>query len=89
MKDKIIWVCGQWHKIDTSPYYVWGIKGLYLKEKDAIKNCESWEFFVGPLILNKTYPSAISEWEGSYYPIDPPKGLKRFLEIDKKGESNE
>lgn len=45
------------------------IMGLFDNKSKAIKRCKSWEYGVGPLILNESLSDNRVEWNGAFYPI--------------------
>jgi len=56
-------------KVNPENYLEWEFMGIFSTEESAVKNCITWEHFVGPVDLDVALPQEQILWEGAYYPI--------------------
>lgn len=57
-----VWIVGRDSEWD------WEIQGIYLTEGDAAARCEDASWFIGPVRIGQTVPTATTTWEGARRP---------------------
>lgn len=54
---------------DSDDGVVWELQSIFDNETDAVNECKTANYFIGPIELNALFPHEQTEWPGSYYPI--------------------
>ncbi len=67
MRSGTVWVVGK--SLHNRHEDAWELVGVFTSEKLAIDACGGhWDYFVGPVIINKAFPDGPTKWDGAYYP---------------------
>jgi hypothetical protein len=64
----MMWIVGK-YKGFYPEGVVWDIVGVFLTRQMAVKACEDhFDYFVGPIALNRALPEKSTTWPGCFYP---------------------
>lgn len=56
----------------------WQFVGVFDNEKDAMEACLTPHFFVGPVVLNKSFSGINQPWPEAYCPLSPEKAIDAY-----------
>ncbi len=63
-----VWIVG---KVTNARLSAWEFQGAFELEADAVAQCKTDMWFVGPATLNEPAPEEPTGWKGAYYPLSP------------------
>ena len=64
--EKTVWVVGEARYIGSQE---WEMIGVFSTQEKANEACILPRYFVGPVEINKAFPSKTVPWPGAYFPI--------------------